>query len=72
MLGIKPDLVKMKETVTGYTGEIATIKDRITNGLHLIDENGVIGDPTLASGGRGKAYIDEVVDYIFDNLNSGG
>lgn len=71
MLELKPDLVKMKEAVTGYTGDFATIKDKIFEGLHLIDENGVLGDPTLAIDGCGRAYIDDVVNYIFNNLNRG-
>lgn len=69
MLSLKPELVKMKETITGYTGGFKAIKDRIFDGLHLIDKNGVLGDPTLANGSRGQIYLDDVVDYIFDNLN---
>ena len=44
-------------------------KDSIFDGLHLIDKIGVLGDPTLANGGRGQSYLDDIVDYIFDKLN---
>jgi creatinine amidohydrolase len=69
MLSLKPEMVKMNETIAGYTGDFRAIKDRIFDGLHLIDKNGVLGDPTLANGSRGRSYLDDVVDYIFENLN---
>ncbi len=69
MLELKPNLVKMNAAVTGYTGDFATIKERIFQGLHRIDENGVLGDPTLASEDCGRGYIDDIVDFIVDSLN---
>lgn len=68
MLALKPNLVKMNATTTGFIGEFAVIEDRIFEGIHHIDKNGVLGDPTLAAQGRGQTYVDDVVNYIADNL----
>ena len=63
------NLVFNLETIAGYTGDFTAIKDKIFDGIHYIDKNGVLGDPTLAAQGRGQTYIDDVVNYIADNLN---
>ncbi len=68
MLALKPDLVKMEAAMTGYTGDFIAIKDRIFDGLHHINKNGVLGDPTLAKNGRGQTYLDDVVNYFFEHL----
>jgi len=70
ILALKPNLVKMEAARTGYTGDLAEIKDRLFDGLHHIDKNGVLGDPTLARDGRGQAYLDDIVDYIADHLRT--
>lgn len=72
MLSVKPDLVKMEQAVTGYVGEPGMVREKVFNGLHHLDDNGVIGDPTRASSERGGKYIDDVVDVIFDTLNNPG
>lgn len=68
MLALKPNLVKLKAAPVGYTGDFDQIKEKLFDGLHHIDKNGVLGDPTQAADGRGQAYLDDVVDYIFRNL----
>lgn len=66
MLAVKPDLVKMEFALTGYVGDQKTVEEKVFHGLHHIDRNGVLGDPTKADGKRGGAYVDDVADYIFD------
>lgn len=69
MLALKPDLVRRNKLTTGFIGEFTEIEDRIFAGIHHIDKNGILGDPTLAAQERGQTYLEEIVEYIVDNLH---
>ena len=69
MLALKPELVKKNRVTTGFIGEFAEIEDRIFGGIHNIDKNGILGDPTLADQERGLTYLEDIVTYIADNLH---
>ncbi|MBW1723407.1 MAG: creatininase family protein [Deltaproteobacteria bacterium] len=64
MLEIAPELVKMNEAVAGNLDELAEIKEKLHQGTHLVDENGVIGDPRLATAEKGRDYLEATIDLI--------
>jgi creatinine amidohydrolase len=65
MLYLRSDQVKMGEATQGALLGIPEIKSKIASGLENLDRNGVIGDPRLGKAEAGKAYIEELVDFLY-------
>jgi creatinine amidohydrolase len=65
MLAIHPELVKMDRAVAGYTGDLETGLQRfLGEGVHVLTDTGVFGDPTHASAEHGHLYIDRLLDLV--------
>jgi creatinine amidohydrolase len=63
MLALHPELVKMDRAVAGYTGDLETGLERfLGEGVHVLTETGVFGDPTNASAEHGRLYIERLLD----------
>jgi creatinine amidohydrolase len=63
MLALRPELVKMDRAVAGYTGDLETGLQRfIGEGVHVLTDTGVFGDPTHASAEHGRLYIERLLD----------
>jgi creatinine amidohydrolase len=60
MLHLAPELVHMEAAEPGYTGDMADAVRRILSegsGVEAVTSNGVMGDPSRASGDRGEEYL---------------
>ncbi len=60
MLHLAPELVHMEAAEPGYTGDMADAVRRILedgNGVETVAANGIMGDPSRASGDRGEEYL---------------
>jgi creatinine amidohydrolase len=68
MLALKPELVRMEQAVAGFVGELAEAMTRVFQGIHALDENGVIGDPGPATAGAGKKYKEDMVEVIYQRI----
>ena len=67
MLALHPELVRMDRAVAGYTGELETGMQRfLEEGIHVLTETGVFGDPKQASAQNGAKYIDRLVDLTVE------
>lgn len=65
LMAIRPDLVRLELGEPGYTGDPqAAIGAIFGSGVHTVAANGVIGDPTQASGEHGSRYWDEVLEIV--------
>jgi creatinine amidohydrolase len=63
MLELRPELVKMDRAVAGYTGDLETgIQRFIGEGVHVLTDTGVFGDPANASAEHGRLYIERLLD----------
>jgi creatinine amidohydrolase len=66
ILALAPDLVLMDRAAPGFIGDLAEHRDRLMReGIQAIAPSGVLGDPTLATRGRGEAYLDALSDAVF-------
>jgi creatinine amidohydrolase len=65
MLALRPELVRMERAEEGYVGDLATGVQRFFNeGVHVLAENGIFGDPRRASAEAGRRYIQNIVDIV--------
>jgi creatinine amidohydrolase len=65
MLALRPELVKMERAQPGYTGDLMSGVQRFFNeGVHVLADNGVFGDPRRASASAGEKYVERIVDMI--------
>lgn len=63
MLALRPELVKMDQAVPGYTGDLESGLERfLGEGVHVLTDTGVFGDPANASAEHGRLYIDRLLD----------
>jgi creatinine amidohydrolase len=63
MLALHPELVKMNEAVPGYTGDLESGLQRfLSEGVDVLTDTGVFGDPTNASAEHGRLYIERLLD----------
>jgi creatinine amidohydrolase len=69
LLAVEPDLVHLERGAAGYTGDLdAALGAIFGSGVHTIAENGVIGDPTVASASHGERYWDAAVRIVLDAI----
>jgi len=68
MLYLKSDQVKMEQATEGFLGSISDVRAKITSGLENLDKNGVLGDPRKGNKEAGKAYIEDVVDFLHQRV----
>ncbi|MDP2675848.1 MAG: creatininase family protein [Dehalococcoidia bacterium] len=65
MLALHPELVRMELAEEGYVGDLAAGVQRFFNeGVHVLAENGIFGDPRRASAEAGRKYIQNIVDIV--------
>lgn len=65
MLYLCPDLVRLDDSVPGFTGDMGAVLDELhEGGLRTVTEVGVLGDPTPAKAGRGARYLDALTDDL--------
>jgi creatinine amidohydrolase len=65
MLALHPELVRMERAEEGYVGDLATGVQRFFNeGVHVLAENGIFGDPRRASAEAGRKYIQNIVEVV--------
>jgi creatinine amidohydrolase len=63
MLALRPELVKMDRAVPGYTGDLEIGLQRfLGEGVHVLTDTGVFGDPTNASADHGRLYIEGLLE----------
>lgn len=65
MLNMRPELVRMERAESGYVGDLASGMQRFfSEGVHVLADNGVFGDPRRASAEAGKKYVERLVDEV--------
>ena len=65
MLTLRPEQVKMQHAAEGFVGPLSEIMSNVFNGIHNLDENGVLGDPRPASAEAGKQYFEDMVAFFY-------
>lgn len=67
MLALRPQQVRMERAVAGYTGELESGMQRfLEEGIHVLTDTGVFGDPQRASAENGRRYIERLVDLTVE------
>ena len=66
LLAIDPTLSDMRHTESGHVGQGSAFQAKLKfEGMSAISENGVIGDPRLATPELGNEYLDDLSDFLF-------
>ena len=65
MLALRPDQVKMDRATVGFMGELSEITSKVFDGIHNLDQNGVLGDPRPASIEAGEQYLEEIIQFLY-------
>lgn len=69
MLALHPELVHMDRAVAGYTGELQSGLDRfLSEGVHVLTDTGVFGDPANATAGHGRTYLDRFIEIAVEEI----
>jgi creatinine amidohydrolase len=67
MLALRPELVHMDAAVPGYTGDLERgMQTFLNEGIHLIADSGIFGDPRQASAEHGRKYVDRIIDLAVE------
>jgi creatinine amidohydrolase len=65
LMAVEPQLVHLDRGEPGFTGDLESALGAIFDaGVHVIAENGVIGDPAAASAEHGDRYWAAAVDLV--------
>jgi creatinine amidohydrolase len=66
ILALSKDLVQTERFQAGYLGPLGEeeVKTIINEGMPVLSENGVLGDPTKATAEKGEVYLDKMADYL--------
>jgi creatinine amidohydrolase len=71
MLAIRPELVHMERAAPGYLGEPGSMRSKVfAEGIQAVSPNGVLGDPRAADAGRGRMYVEAMVDRLTEYFQS--
>lgn len=69
MLALHPELVHMDRAVAGYTGELQSGLERfLSEGVHVLTDTGVFGDPANATAGHGRTYLDRFIEIAVEEI----
>jgi creatinine amidohydrolase len=72
MLAAYTDQVHKSRRVQGYMGDLVNPRQDhlklLAEGLHVLTENGVLGDARASDRQRGEKYLDAIADYFVANL----
>lgn len=69
MLAARPELVRMDEAEAGNPAPLETVLEQMmTQGIHTVSANGVLGDQRGADGDRGSFYLDVLGDFLAKDL----
>ena len=72
MLAYAPEQVRTDKLVQGFMGDLITGEGEhiqlLHEGLHVLTDNGVLGDARLADRERGEAYLELWADYLVGAL----
>jgi len=65
MLALRSDQVKMDHATEGFVGELSEILAKVFDGIQILDQNGVLGDPRPATAEAGKKYFEEIIEFFY-------
>jgi creatinine amidohydrolase len=69
MLALHPELVHMDRAVAGYTGELQSGLERfLSEGVHVLTDTGVFGDPANATADHGRVYLDRFIEIAVEEI----
>ncbi len=69
MLALQPELVHMDRAVPGYTGELQSGLERfLSEGVHVLTDTGVFGDPANATAEHGRTYLERFIDIAVEEV----
>jgi creatinine amidohydrolase len=71
MLALRPELVHPEVARAGYVGDLEAGIDRfLGEGIHVLTDTGVFGDPSGASAANGRRYVERVVQLVVGFVES--
>jgi creatinine amidohydrolase len=65
MLAFRPDQVKMDHAAEGFVGPLSEIMEKVFDGIHNLNENGVLGDPRPATAAAGEQYFEDIIEFLY-------
>jgi creatinine amidohydrolase len=71
MLTVDPTSVHRERGEAGYMGPLAPVFDQINrDGMESVAPNGVLGDPTKATAGHGRAYLERIAELLVRHIRA--
>ena len=66
MMALEPGLVAQDRLAPGYVGPMGEKEVLVVleEGIPVLTENGVIGDPKKASAEKGEVYLERLADFL--------
>ena len=55
----------MDRATVGFMGELSEITSKVFDGIHNMDQNGVLGDPRPATPEAGKKYLEDIIEFLY-------
>lgn len=70
VLALAKKLVMKERFVSGYLGPLGVEETKIIfeEGMLALTENGIIGDPTKATSKKGEFYLENLVNFLVDEI----
>ena len=68
---LRPEQVKMDWAAEGFVGELSEIMSKVFDGIHNLDQNGVLGDPRRQRLKREK-YLQDIIEYLYQWVGDQG
>jgi len=65
MLALRSDQVKIDHATEGFVGELSEIMAKVFDGIQILDQNGVLGDPRPATAEAGKKYLADIIEFLY-------
>jgi len=72
MLVLRPDQVKMDWAAEGFVGELSEIMSKVFDGIHNLDQNGVLGDPRPETAAAGEKYFADMIEFLYQWVRDQG
>lgn len=70
MLALAPESVRIDRIERGYVGDFDLEGSFARRGVQAISPNGILGDPTQASGELGREILDSITEYLLDAVRA--
>ena len=52
-------------SIMHQVSELSEIMSKVFDGIHNLDQNGVLGDPRPATAEAGNKYLEDIIEFLY-------